>query len=319
VARDGDHLIGLLGLNEMGFNVFGEKGFAVWASLWYARPEYRRHAVGARLWQWIVKAGYTAVCMIGMNPSVRPFFRSLRYEILVDTPRWLGVLDPDRAQAFLSENPETNAAEVCSLVDDTTLNSAVSPGGDFDIVEWDDSLWEAWDRAWNQRFAPTIVGTDKPAEYLSWRYARHPLFRYRMRVARCGERIDGLLVTRLETPRGRSEVILRVIELLGEPEALRALVADELEKARAEKALFADFHAVSGRFARPLEDLGFGRLDPESAGALVPHRFQPLQFGHIPLTSAFHLADAFRKRVPKLLECEDFHISRADGDQDRPS
>jgi hypothetical protein len=110
-----------------------------------------------------------------------------------------------------------------------------------------------------------------------------------------------------------------VVELLGEPAALRVLAIDELCRARDKKALFADFHGVSHRFAQPLEAIGFQKLDAEGSGALIPHRFQPLQFGKIPLTSAYHLADEFRGRVPKLLECDDFQISRADGDQDRPN
>jgi hypothetical protein len=164
-----------------------------------------------------------------------------------------------------------------------------------------------------------MVGTDKTAEYLSWRYQHHPIFRYRIRIARNAERFTGLIVTRLEVPRDRDERVLRVVELLGEPASLRALAADELQRARDEKALFADFHGVGRRFAQPLEAIGFQPLDAEGSGALIPHRFQPLQFGQIPLTSAYHLAPEFRERVPSLLECEDFQISRADGDQDRPN
>jgi hypothetical protein len=164
-----------------------------------------------------------------------------------------------------------------------------------------------------------MVGTDKPARYISWRYHHHPIFQYRLRLARTADRITALIVTRLEVPRDRDETILRVVELLGEPASLRVLATDELRRAREAKALFADFHAVGRRFAQPLEAIGFQKLDAEGSGALIPHRFQPLQFGWIPLTSAFHLAAEFRGRVPKLLECDDFHISRADGDQDRPN
>jgi hypothetical protein len=164
-----------------------------------------------------------------------------------------------------------------------------------------------------------MVGTDKTAEYLSWRYQHHPIFEYRIRLARTAKRTTGLIVTRIETPRDRDETILRIVELLGEPASLHVLADDELRRAREAKALFADFHGVSRRFAQPLEALGFQQLDAESTGSLVPHRFQPLQFGQIPLTSAYHLAAGFRERVPRLLACEDFQISRADGDQDRPN
>jgi hypothetical protein len=324
LARDSERVIGIIGLNEVGFNVYGEKGCAVWPSIWYARPEYRRHYVGARLWQRVLKLGYSAICMIGMNPSVRPFFNSLGYEMLVDTPRWCGVLDPSRTEKFLAENPDANDSEIRALVGSLTLNNVDSASEfytpeDLELFDWDDSVRDAWDSSWNEIFAPTMVGTDKPAEYVSWRYYHHPIFQYRLRLARTADHITGLIVTRLEIPRERDETILRVVELLGEPTSLRALAADELRRAREEKVLFADFHAVSRRFAQPLEAFGFQRLNAEGSGALIPNRFQPLQFGRTLLTSAFHLAAEFRGRVPKLLECEDFHISRADGDQDRPN
>jgi hypothetical protein len=324
LARDSEKIIGALGLNEVGFNVFGEKGSSIWPSIWYARPEYRRQFIGARLWQQVVKLRYSAICMIGMNPSVRPFFNSLGYEMLVNTPRWCGVLDPARTEKFLAENPDANAAEVRALVESMTLKSVdgsreSSALEDLELCDWDDSVGAAWDVSWNETFSPTMVGTDKTAEYLSWRYQHHPIFQYRIRLAKVAECPTGLIVTRLETPRDRDETILRVVELLGEPASLRVLVADELRRARERSALFADFHCVSRRFAQPLEALGFQQLDAEGTGALVPHRFQPLQFGRIPLTSAYHLAAEFRERVPRLLACEDFHISRADGDQDRPN
>ena len=324
LARDSGEVVGAIGLNEVGFNVFGEKGLSVWPSIWYARPDYRRHFIGARLWQQVVKLRYSAICMIGMNPSVRPFFNSLGYEMLVNTPRWCGVLDPARTEEFLAENPDSSAAEVRALVESIALKNVDSPRESsaiegLELFDWDDSAGDAWDASWNGTISPTMVGTDKTAEYISWRYQHHPIFQYRIRLAKTAECTTGLIVTRLETPRGRSETILRVVELLGEPASLRVLVADELRRAREKSALFADFHCVSRRFAQPLEALGFQQLDAESTGALVPHHFQPLEFGRIPLTSAYHLAAEFRGRVPRLLACEDFHISRADGDQDRPN
>lgn len=324
LARDSEKIIGALGLNEVGFNVFGEKGSSIWPSIWYARPEYRRQFIGARLWQQVVKLRYSAICMIGMNPSVRPFFNSLGYEMLVNTPRWCGILDPARTEKFLAENPDANAAEIRALVESLTLKDVdgsreSSTLENMELCDWDDSVSAAWDGSWNETFAPTMVGTDKTAEYLSWRYQHHPIFQYRIRLAKTAEGPTGLIVTRLETPRDRNETILRVVELLGDPASLRVLVADELRRAREKSALFADFHCVSPRFAQPLETLGFQQLDAEGTGALVPHRFQPLQFGKIPLTSAYHLAAEFRGRVSRLLASEDFHISRADGDQDRPN
>jgi GNAT superfamily N-acetyltransferase len=325
LARDSGRIIGMLGLNEVGFNVFGERRAGVWTSLWYVRPEYRTQAVGARLWQKLTALDYDAISMMGMNPAVQPFFRSLGYELLVDTPRWCGILNRDAAERLLACAPSAVPAAVDTVLDSlcTSLRADVDgeADGEFEVKDWTDSLSEAWDAVWRRRFAPSIIGSDRPAEYIAWRYIRHPIYRYRVRcvLRRATGDVEGMIVTRKESPRGCDERVLRIVELLGERSALRVLAAAEMENAKRDGVAFADYHAISGQFAAPLEDLGFQRVDADERGGVIPQRFQPLEFGKRPLTSAFRLSKRLAADVGTMIERGDFYVSRADGDQDRPS
>jgi hypothetical protein len=325
LARDAGAIVGMLALNEVGFNLFGRRLPGVWTSLWFAAPTHRKQAVGARLFAKLMASGYGAIGMIGMNPAVRPFFRSLGYEMEIDTPRWCGVLDPDAAEKLLSENESAERSTVSSVARSLALpedlDQRADPAGAFDIVEWDDGTAAAWEEAWKTRFAPNLVGSDRPAEYVSWRFVRHPIYRYRVRLAfdRVARRIDGLIVARIETPQGLDARALRIVDLIGSEPAMRALAGAEASAARTDAVAFADFHASGLRGAAPLEALGFQRIDGEGRGPLVPQRFQPVQFGDRPLTSAFRLSPDVSGTVGRLLERPDFVVSRADGDQDRPS
>ena len=186
LARDSDAIVGMLALNEVGFNHLGRRRSGVWTSLWYASPTYRKQAVGARLFARLMASGYDAISMIGMNPAVRPFFRSLGYELQIDTPRWCGVLDLDAAEHLLSKNESAGRSTVRSvtqsLVLPKNLDQHADPTGAFDVVNWDNGSAAGWDEAWKTRIAPDLIGSDKPAEYVSWRFVQHPIYRYRVRV-----------------------------------------------------------------------------------------------------------------------------------------
>lgn len=325
LARDSGAIVGMLGLNEVGFNHFGQRRAGVWTSIWYASPTHRRRAVGAQLFAKVMRSGYDAICMIGMNAAVRAFFQGLGYELQIDTPRWCGVLDVDAALQLLSANESAERSTVQSLTQALALpddlGERADPARTFEVIDWDEELAARWDEAWKTRIASEIVGSDKPAAYVSWRYARHPIYRYRVRLAveRTTDRVEGLIVTRIEVPRGRDDRILRIVELIGSPPAVQSLAGAELTAARADRVAFADFHSIGSRGAAPLEALGFQRVDADERGSLVPQRFQPLVFGDWPLTSAFHLAKDLASELGPLLERRDLVMSRADGDQDRPS
>ena len=325
LARDAGTIVGMLGLNDVGFNHFGERRRGVWTSIWYASPTHRKQAVGARLFARLMASDYDAICMIGMNPAVRPFFQSLGYELQIDTPRWCGVLDREAAESLLSRNEDATRSEVRAAVDALALpkdlDLRADPTRAFEVVDWDDESAALWDEAWQKRIAPGLVGSDKPAEYVSWRYLRHPRFRYRVRLARARDEgsIEGLVATRIEMPGDSDAPVLRIVDLLGSASAQRALVGFEVDAVRKDAVAFADYHAPGARGAEPLEDLGLRRVDDDPHGALVPQRFQPLQFGSRPLTSAFRLSPELAQSTGPLLDRRDFAVSRADGDQDRPS
>jgi hypothetical protein len=107
--------------------------------------------------------------------------------------------------------------------------------------------------------------------------------------------------------------IARILELLGEPEPASALLASVLDDARANDVAAVDFFCGSRRLAEPLRTAGFlaGEQPP---GSEIPILFQPLDRGR---TGILFMANL--QKVPEAANVREWYVTKADGDQDRPS
>jgi hypothetical protein len=168
--------------------------------------------------------------------------------------------------------------------------------------------WAAWAEPPPAPAAPasarTPVGACRDQSFLRWRYEQHPRFRYRVLRDEFG-----IAAYRVETVRGTDLRVLRIVDFLGGQELAEELVA----AARRERVVFADFACTSPRFGRPLEAAGFARED--ALPAELPGRFQPLEFSDRPVVSCFWAAP----RLGLDFGSDDFYVSRADSDLDRPN
>jgi hypothetical protein len=101
--------------------------------------------------------------------------------------------------------------------------------------------------------------------------------------------------------------------LIGDAEHVSALLASVLEDARAEGVAAVDFFCASRRLASPLHAAGFlaGEQPPASE---IPILFQPLDRGR---TGILFMANL--QKVPEAASVREWYVTKADGDQDRPS
>jgi hypothetical protein len=201
-------------------------------------------------------------------------------------PRWVRPLAP-AGSAALALPPVPEPARTTAPVDGP----------------WDEA---AWDEQW-ARLAPRLVGTWRDAAYVRRRYVEHPRFAYRVRSSG-----GALVVDRLEQVRGADAVVVRVVEALGEPEALAGLLAAAVEDGRAAGAAFADFYCTGTQPATALARAGFVRED--ALAVSLPSRFQPLEPQPRPLAAAFRFDGA-----ADALAAGDAYFTRSDCDQDRPA
>jgi RimJ/RimL family protein N-acetyltransferase len=317
-------IVGMLGLTGFDLNVFGGKVQGVWLSHWFAGPAYRGHNVALRL-MWAARdLGVEVVGTLGSNVLSTKLLARLGLEVIPILPRWVGVFHVERAvELVCAANPglsTAEASELCSRCLVTPPEAIVSSDG-FRSVGWNAATAAAWDEFWNSALAQQLVGANRDARYLTWRYVMHPRFQYHMHCARRESDgvVEGIVVFRLEQVRGRATQVLRIVEFLATPAAQPTLVRAVLDEARACGAAVGDFYCSSVQVAKAFARVGFQREDVSSAGAVLPARLQPLEAGHFPMTTLLRLPGAWRGRLRELVDDGRLYITKSDGDQDRPN
>jgi hypothetical protein len=308
---------GLLGAIPVEFNLRGKVLPGAVLALWFVRPDCTDGSAGLRLLQRLFAEGYAFVGVLGIKVSALSIYHALRFHVVPRIERWVRCYDVAGLRALLAANPQPYPSEA---VAHWTNAAASGPNdGDYELHDWTRESENRWDDAWRDRFAPGITGVRRTAAYLQWRYARHPRFKYVLRVAvhRASRTVGGLAAYRIADIRDRPERVLRIVEFLADGGAAASLAADVDLAARREAVTFADFYCTSARFAEPLRRLGFS---PESASpAPLPSLFQPLDFTRAALNGAFYLKSDGSADSASLFAGDDVYFTRGDGDQDRPS
>jgi hypothetical protein len=156
---------------------------------------------------------------------------------------------------------------------------------------------------------------------LIWRYIDHPRFNYQVKVLvdTATDVVVGGAVFRVETIRGRTEKILRVLEFLSIPDSEKQLAQCIFQAGISHGVVFVDFYCTSTVPSDGLRSIGMGLFDSAAEKIRIPSRFQPLQPERVHLVGGFYLSKSLRTKVGKLHGLSDFYITKSDGDQDRPN
>lgn len=304
-ATEDGTLVGIVGVIPVGLCLHGARLPGAWLTTWVVTPSARRQRVGLHLLDFVLER-HGFVGTIGGNETTMKILSALRFHTRPAIPRWVRTLDAG-ALARLGVAPGLHGAGS----DDTE-----PVAGPFSVRDWSSGDADRWDWYWRDRMAPEVVGVWRDAAYLTWRYLSHPRYRYRIRVA---EGKDGapkaLLVHRLEPVRDMNVTVVRVVDALGDVDAVACLAYDLVRIGRERGAAFADFYCTSVRFAAGLGAAGFY---PESAlDVALPSRFQPLAPGSWPLTAALRLSAEDDSST--VFAGDDVYFTRSDCDQDRPN
>jgi len=317
-AEDGDRLVAVLGVIPFGFCVFGTEVPAGWLTTWVEVPPRRGLALG--LLRHVMDGSLGMVGTIGGNRITQTILGRLGFAISDSMPRWTRPVHLPSLRTLLRDRPEPLSPDCWQRLELAAKASAAVPQDDaLRATDWSEAVAERWDRSWRERFALDLVGTWRNSAFLRHRYVAHPRFSYRIRVveAVASGTIAGIVVTRVETPRGRSERVLQVLEFLGEDIAYPMMVMEVLSQAQIEQVAFVDLCSTSLRPAFALEAAGFVRDD--QATEPLPRLFQPLDFRTGGLSGAYWIDPDVSERGTELFSDEALLFTRSDCDQDRPA
>jgi hypothetical protein len=326
LAWDRDAIVGMFGLTGGEMTLEGTVGSVVWLSHWFASPQYRRHNVAFGLLGAVLDLGFDVVATNGATPTATKLLSGMKFELIPALPRWIGVVNvPETARLLADCNPGLDPAAVqqaCARYRaEIPPGGPVARGGPVEVLPWREQFAPSWDRYWHEQVAGTIVGTTRDSRFLRWRYVHHPRFRYEIRLATrpSDGNVMGLAVFRLEQVRDRSEVVMRVVELLATPPAHTALARSMIEAARELGVAYADFYCSSASAAKGLTELGFQLESMADDQPAFPTRLQPLEQGRLSLRALIRLPSARRGQLDTLVRGGRLYLTRSDGDQDRPN
>lgn len=320
LAEDGRDLVGIVGGIPFALNRFGERSLGIWPVNHQVLHDRVTGLTAIQLLNAFRREPFTTIIDYGHRDSLIPIYRPPRWQRLQEMPRHLAVLPGcgERMQRLLAlAHPAWPAERAAALAGAFALDALPR------APAWRSELPDGWDAQWDA-FARTSVGPARDLEYLTWRYAEHPLFRYRP-IAVEGNDGTGLAVWRLEEIRhgATGEVVDRLgrlVEFLPasrrNAEALLAAFWSDLASA---DALGADYHGFHGGHGAWLRELGFRGLEAAPDGQEVPSRFQPLD-GKNPgsrIQSAILLDGGL---PPCAVGPENpWYWTKSDSDQDRPN
>jgi len=322
VAEDGGEIVAILGGIPFSFNCRGELSRGVWIVNYAVRPDHRKGAAALQLLSTFRRPQFRVVIAAGLNPATVAIYKVLRGLVLPEMPRHFGVLPEavDRATALLCmAHPEWETKRAGAVAHAFALDPARD-----DTVEHGAALPESWDAIDWPSIGEETTGAARDADYLNWRYLRHPCFEYRVLTVPERER-TGLAIWRLETimnemAEGREPVdrLARLVEFLpasaeNGSRLLHALVSE----ARAENALGVDFYGYHGPARAILGAAGLRDVSSTPDGGLIPSRFQPLDSHGGGILNAMFV----QGHVPCCTADSDcaWYWTKSDSDQDRPN
>jgi hypothetical protein len=324
LAWQGETIVGMFGLTASGMTLEGTPASAVWLSHWFASPQYRHNNVAYGLLCAVLELGLDVVATNGANSNSTKLLSALHFEAIPALPRWIGVVNVSQTARLLVDcNDGLGVKEAERICEGHRAEIPADPttaAAEAQVRPWRDEYATAWDAYWKEQVAPSIVGTTRDAQFLRWRYARHPRLRYQIRlVTGQGDRVVGLAVYRLERIRGRKETVMRVVEFLTTPPTQAVLARTILQAAHHHRVAYADFYCSSASAARGLEEMGFKLETVAQDQPAFPTRLQPLEKGSFAMTALMRLPPARRGQLAALVRTGRLYLTKSDGDQDRPN
>jgi GNAT superfamily N-acetyltransferase len=259
------------------------------------RPEYRSVGVGAILLTRLLKQ---IPCLI--NPGVNQAGATLgeglgmrdlgylrRYVAVIDGPAARMLAVDGQLPASVQEAVPADAA-AAQVVASSTVPEQARAGF---------------------AFPQPSYGAERNRHFLRWRYDSHPAFTYEFLFS---SNYTSVLVFHEEREKSTGALIIRVVDVLARPEHQAALFHAVLLAAKARAAAIVDFFCSLGCYDAALKAAGFFNEAEHSEGRIAT-RFQPLDFrktGIRVFASYPDWSDGGR---------EDWYITKADSDQDRPN
>ena len=304
---DTDTIVGLFGIIPYKLNIAGTISKGIAAANWFVHPKYGGH--GLKLLKPALSYNPDIILLLGTNNNATKLYQMMRWHVLDDVPRWVGIVN----RKMLLESLQINS---------TNLNywPEVKPVVSLDQHKLTSNLdKEKWDHYYWSSFAPRTVGFARDYDYLKWRYLDHPVFEYKFILSQDDkDNYNGLAIIRIEKILKEQYKIGRIVEFMALDKSSSISLANEII-ASDPTILFWDFFSFSSLTTWGLENVGFRRIPKwMSNDPFIPSRFQPLDFNIVNIVSSMYISKNLMGKLNPMDDAQ-WYITKGDSDQDRPN
>jgi hypothetical protein len=159
-----------------------------------------------------------------------------------------------------------------------------------------------------------VARIDRNLEYMKWRFFENPSLSYEMLGVIKDGKIKSYIVQRRELLRPTSYFATRIVDVNGEVDDLRPVVAYSLRQSTDRNDAFLEFGAFGNAYDPLFDGLGFVSLQEDDA-AILPQVSDPIEAR--PNHEYVGLFSAARSDVIQSISEDSALFTRADSDRDR--
>lgn len=306
-AWDNDFLVGILGYipTLLFWGDFNHPILGAWCANWFVEKTHQQ-GLGVCLMRELEEI-YPVVLSVGASSEGEPILKRMGWTCYRRLPRYLAVLDFEKAIQMLNPGFSTNDINPFSFIESFSETSKVRH-----------LTLEVNDYRPDWHLYPAMAyGTIRSMQYFRWRYFEHPVFMYH--VMRAGDtNRPAVCVYRIEQAFGVYEArVGRVVEFFhpndsqGEEDGI-ALIHKILRRLKDEGCVYGDFTCSSHAYGQTLLKCGW-QMEPADR-QFLPVRLSPVEMKLRHQNLEFAVADGFP--VPGS---EQMYVTKSDGDEDRPA
>lgn len=303
-----EKVMGFLGVIPLSFNYFGKDIYGVCLANWQTEEVLHSKGFGHEMLDTALENSQIAYTT-SYKPALEKLFDKTDWQIHTDKQeqmlvrRFVKIFDAEKVKKMVGKK---------NLVFDESKN--LSKKGEFEFLQINlfdkdvDSFWESVRDKYK-------VAVNRNSKYLNWRYASHPIFDYKLFVAKKDNNIKAFAVLRLEE--SGEYTVGRIVDFASENKTEEFMFTAVCEWFVEKNACLADFSFTGNFYNDALESAGFEEANKEPY-ASVPYLFSPIDHKRRSTNFAFKIIDKDIKSLGTV-EYSHFYITRGDCDQDRPN
>jgi GNAT superfamily N-acetyltransferase len=298
LADDSGEIHGFMGLNRRRFWLGRRKLAGAELTTWVISPAAQGLGLSLMMLE-LLQRRYDVLLGTGIGDAALPLYLRTGFRYLRYLPRYVRVLHPEAVAAI---------SAMSTLGKRLIRQYSASPRTSFESrrLQLEDTT------AAIERLRDEFNGFDRDAATLTWRYLRHPEFRYEAYLVRSAE---GTLVVILREDATAALKIVHVIDVFGDLRELSAAIQFIEDFCRERNADCADFFCASDRLGHVFRYSGwFSTVD--DPWIQIPHLFHPVEMWSPPTTSVIMWSGV---NPCALLEQARLYVTKGDCDLDRPT